>query len=187
VRLLFAALDDVTGVLAHRRGAFERISMLLDDWHDTRARLSDTQARMLAVLDELELTQLVTSITGLCALGAATILAQTGDLNRFATAGRWSSPGRRDPSGRAGQRADRRGPGPLTPALPQPGGTVRCTRRGRLPDQRPPGTGWRRQRLPERRCQSRGRAGHYGAPRHLHPATAAAPILLVRPQTARTA
>jgi transposase len=41
---------------------------------------------MVAVLDELDLTDLVTSITGLSAVGAATILAQTGDLNRFATA-----------------------------------------------------------------------------------------------------
>jgi len=41
---------------------------------------------MLAVLDELKLTDLVTSIRGLSALGAAVILAQTGDLTRFASA-----------------------------------------------------------------------------------------------------
>ena len=41
---------------------------------------------MLGVLDELGLTGLVTSITGLSALGAAAILAETGDLTRFATA-----------------------------------------------------------------------------------------------------
>jgi transposase len=41
---------------------------------------------MIAVLDELELTKLVTSITGLSAVGAATILAETGDPRRFATA-----------------------------------------------------------------------------------------------------
>jgi hypothetical protein len=41
---------------------------------------------MVAVLDELELTALVTSITGISAVGAATILAETGDPNRFATA-----------------------------------------------------------------------------------------------------
>ena len=41
---------------------------------------------MTAVLDELELTELVTSITGLSAVGAAAILAETGDPNRFATA-----------------------------------------------------------------------------------------------------
>ena len=41
---------------------------------------------MVAVLDELELTELVTSITGLSAVGAAAILAETGDPRRFATA-----------------------------------------------------------------------------------------------------
>ena len=39
-----------------------------------------------AVLDALELTGLVTSITGISAVGAAAILAQTGDPRRFATA-----------------------------------------------------------------------------------------------------
>jgi transposase len=41
---------------------------------------------MVAVLNQLELTELVTSITGISAVGAATILAETGDPNRFATA-----------------------------------------------------------------------------------------------------
>ena len=38
---------------------------------------------MVAVLDELDLTGLVTSIDGLTAVGAAAILAETGDLVRF--------------------------------------------------------------------------------------------------------
>jgi transposase len=62
VRNLFTALGDPAGVLA------------------------DTEQRMTAVLDELELTELVTSITGLSAVGAAAILAETGDPRRFATA-----------------------------------------------------------------------------------------------------
>ena len=41
---------------------------------------------MTAVLDELGLTELVTSIDGLSAVGAAVILAETGDLTRFASA-----------------------------------------------------------------------------------------------------
>jgi transposase len=43
-------------------------------------------AWMTAILDELRLTELVTSITGLSAIGVAAILAETGDPNRFATA-----------------------------------------------------------------------------------------------------
>jgi len=38
---------------------------------------------MTAVLDELGLTALVTSITGLSPVGAAAILAETGDPRRF--------------------------------------------------------------------------------------------------------
>ena len=85
VRLLFAALADPAGVLAHRSGALERVQLLLQDWHETRRRLADTEARMTSVLDELHLSELAISITGLSALGAAAILAETGDLTRFAT------------------------------------------------------------------------------------------------------
>ena len=86
VRLLFAALVDPAGVLVHRPGALERVQLLLQDWRQTQRNLADTEARMTAVLDELHLTELATSITGLSALGAAAILAETGDLNRFDTA-----------------------------------------------------------------------------------------------------
>src|ERR1035437_7973787 len=51
VRRLFAALTDRTGVLAHRSGAFERIGFLLSDWQDAAAKLADTEARMVGVLD----------------------------------------------------------------------------------------------------------------------------------------
>ena len=40
---------------------------------------------MTGVLDELGLTGLVTSIDGLSAVGAAVILAETGDLTRFSS------------------------------------------------------------------------------------------------------
>jgi transposase len=86
VRLLFAALSDPAGVLAHRPGALERVALLLGDRLETHRRLADTEARMTAILDELRLTELVTSITGLSAIGVAAILAETGDPRRFATA-----------------------------------------------------------------------------------------------------
>jgi transposase len=38
---------------------------------------------MVAVLDQLHLTRLVTTITGLSAVGAAAILAETGDPGRY--------------------------------------------------------------------------------------------------------
>jgi transposase len=83
---LFAALTDPAGVTAQRAGGLERVQLLLEDWQHAHRRLLDTETRMTGVLDELELTTLVTTITGLSAVGAAAILAQTGDPRRFATA-----------------------------------------------------------------------------------------------------
>jgi transposase len=85
VRLVFAALADPAGVTAHRRGALERVHLLLEDWDLTHERISQAELRMTGVLDELGLTGLVTSITGISAIGAAAILAETGDPRRFAT------------------------------------------------------------------------------------------------------
>jgi transposase len=86
VRRLFAALTDPAGVISHRPGALERVGLLLSDWSQTQRRLRDTETRMTTVLDELQLTELVTSITGISAIGAAAILAESGDPRRFATA-----------------------------------------------------------------------------------------------------
>ena len=86
VTRLYAPLGEGAGVLAHRRGALERVDLLLDDWQHTRTRLADVEQRMLTVLDELGLTDLVPTIPGLSAPGAAAILAQTGDLSRFTSA-----------------------------------------------------------------------------------------------------
>jgi len=83
VRRLFVALDDRAGVVAHRSAVFERLEWTLADWDTARAKLVDVEARMVSVLDELDLTALVTSIDGLSAVGAAARLAQTGDLARF--------------------------------------------------------------------------------------------------------
>lgn len=83
VAAVFHALTDSAGVVAQRSGALERAELVLADWAETRRRLADVESRMVATLDELDLTALVTSIDGLTAIGAATILAETGDLTRF--------------------------------------------------------------------------------------------------------
>ena len=84
---VFAACADPAGVTVMRcgDGALERVALLLADWRDTQARLAGTEQRMATVLDELGLTELATSITGLSAVGAASILAETGDPARFTT------------------------------------------------------------------------------------------------------
>ena len=86
VKGLWEALADTGGGAAQRRGALERVHLLMGDWRSLLARLADTEGWMTAVLDELGLTELVTSIDGLSAVGAAVILAETGELSRFASA-----------------------------------------------------------------------------------------------------
>ena len=76
VRAVFAALADPAGVTAHRPGVLQRADLAMGDWHDTRERLADVEARMVAVLDGLGLTELVTTIDGLTPVGAAAILAE---------------------------------------------------------------------------------------------------------------
>jgi transposase len=85
VRGLWEALADPGGVAAQRRGALERVHLLTGDWRSLLARLADAEERMVAVLDELGLTALAASIEGMSAVGAAAILAETGDLSRFAS------------------------------------------------------------------------------------------------------
>jgi transposase len=85
VRGLWEALADTGGVAAQRPGALERLHLLLGDWRVLRARLADTESRMTAMLDDLGLTGLVTSIDGVSALSGAVMLAETGDLHRFAS------------------------------------------------------------------------------------------------------
>lgn len=86
VRAFFAALTDPAGVAAQRPGALERVGLVLIDWQDTKTRLSDVESRMVGVLDVMALTTLVTSIPGVSAVGAAAILAETGNPARFASA-----------------------------------------------------------------------------------------------------
>jgi transposase len=86
VRKIFAALTAAAGVVEHRQAALERIGWILTDWERARADQIVEEARMVAVLGQLELTDLVCSIHGLSPVGAAAILAKTGDLRRFTSA-----------------------------------------------------------------------------------------------------
>ena len=83
IAAVFAALGDPAGVTAQRPGALERADWVLADWHATKSRLAEVETRMVETLDELQLRDLLTSICGLSAVGAAAILAETGDPTRF--------------------------------------------------------------------------------------------------------
>lgn len=86
VKDLFEALDDTVGLVGHRHGAIERAGFVIDDWRRARSQQADVEVRMVAVLKELELTELVTSIGGVSVVGAASLLAETGDPTRFTSA-----------------------------------------------------------------------------------------------------
>src|SRR5439155_25869260 len=77
------------GVSTERAAACERAAYALADYHHALTQLPDVEARMLGVLDALELTELVTTIPGLSGVGAAAILAETGDPARFDCARTW--------------------------------------------------------------------------------------------------
>lgn len=69
-----------------RRGALDRVGWVLADWEADKQRLTETEDGMVAVLDDIELTALATSIHGISVVGAATIPAETCDPHRFTTA-----------------------------------------------------------------------------------------------------
>ena len=80
---VFAALTDTEGAVTwSRRGLLRRVTDELGDLKRTRAQLRQAEADMVAVLDELGLSRLA-DIPGLTAVGAAAILAETGDPHRY--------------------------------------------------------------------------------------------------------
>ena len=80
---VFAALTDTEGVVVScRRGLLRRCADELGDLQRTRAQLRAVEADMVIVLAELGLARLA-DIPGLTAVGAAAILAETGDPCRY--------------------------------------------------------------------------------------------------------
>jgi len=80
---IFGALTSTEGVVvASRRGLLRRVADELGDLQRTRAQLRAVEADMVAVLAELGLSRLA-GIPALSAVGAAAILAETGDPRRY--------------------------------------------------------------------------------------------------------
>ena len=80
---VWAATGDPAGVAAQRPGGLERAGFALGDWHHALEQLTIVEQRMVATLEAFVLTGLVRTIPGLSAVGAAAILAETGDPARF--------------------------------------------------------------------------------------------------------
>ncbi len=80
---VFAALTDTEGAVAwSRRGLLRRVADELGDLQRTRAQLRAVEADLVSALAELGLSRLG-DIPGLTAVGAAAILAETGDPRRY--------------------------------------------------------------------------------------------------------
>jgi transposase len=77
------------GVAWERPAALERAALVLEDWRLSLAELACLEDRMVAILDNLDLTGLVCTIPALSAVGAAAILAEIGDPDRFDCARAW--------------------------------------------------------------------------------------------------
>ena len=80
---LFEAAADERGVPAQRPGGLERAAFALIDLRHAHTQRDQVESLMVGVLDELGLIALVTTIPGLSAVGAAAILAESGDPTRF--------------------------------------------------------------------------------------------------------
>ena len=87
MRAVFDAATDPAqaglGVLEQRAGALERVRFALGDLAHARAELAVVEARMVAVLDALGLTELVTSVRGLSAARNAGLAHARGALVAF--------------------------------------------------------------------------------------------------------
>lgn len=89
LQAICAAAHDPGGVESERHAAVERAGDAIRDWRRALDELDDVETRMTGVLDDLDLTELVTTIDGLSPVGAAAILAETGDPARFDCARTW--------------------------------------------------------------------------------------------------
>ena len=89
LRGLHDAAREPGGVMVERRASCERASSAMHDWLRARNELRDVERRMIETLDELGYTPLIDTVPGLSSVGAASILAETGDPLRFTHARAW--------------------------------------------------------------------------------------------------
>ncbi|MDA8297554.1 MAG: IS110 family transposase [Actinomycetota bacterium] len=89
LKAAFAAASAPGSVTSEVPAAAERASFALSDWHRALEGLKEVEEPMVEVMEELGLAELVRSIDGLSVVGAAAILAETGDPNRFDSPRTW--------------------------------------------------------------------------------------------------
>lgn len=90
VRRFHEAASDPRILPWEREGASERAAFALADLLHAKAQVAECEDRMVGLLDALGYLELATSIPGLSAVGAAAILAETGDPARYDSPRAWA-------------------------------------------------------------------------------------------------
>lgn len=80
---LFAAAHDAHAVPCEQDGSLERAWFALTDFHRAIAEVNQVEDLMTLIVEDLGYTLLIKTIPGLSIVGAAAILAESGDLNRY--------------------------------------------------------------------------------------------------------
>jgi transposase len=80
---LHAAARTPGGVACERDALTERAAYAIHDWLHEHWQARDVERRMEGILEELGYTSLIDSLPGLSRVGAAAILAETGDPTRY--------------------------------------------------------------------------------------------------------
>lgn len=88
-RAIWVSARNPGGIDAERAAAAERAAFSVVDWQRAVDELAEVEARMVGVLDAVGLTEIVTTIPGVSAVGAAAILAETGDPDRYDSPRAW--------------------------------------------------------------------------------------------------
>lgn len=83
---IWAAATAPAGLPGQRAAAIERAGSVLGDLVYHAAACTQVETKMTAVIEELGYTALIESFPGISVVGAAAILAETGDLTRFDSA-----------------------------------------------------------------------------------------------------
>lgn len=89
MRAFFDAASDPRTVAWDRAGAAERASFALEDLVVARAATTEVEDRMVGLLAAIGYDKLAASVPGLSTVGAAAILAETGDPARYDSARTW--------------------------------------------------------------------------------------------------
>jgi transposase len=89
MRAFYDAATDERTVAWDRAGAAERAAYALEDLLVAQTAVAEVEDRMIGQLAALGYAELAASVSGLSAVGAAAILAETGDPGRYDSARTW--------------------------------------------------------------------------------------------------